>query len=87
MKILFSWGRITTFVSLLEGCRHNWTAANLIDVAKVMIAREDWDFLERLLDMSTVVHIFQNASHRSRMAFHEIMCALKDSESGGDAIF
>jgi len=52
-----------------------------------MIAREDWDFLERLLDMSTVVHIFQNASERSRLRFHEVMTSLKDSESGGEALF
>jgi hypothetical protein len=57
---------MTTFVSILEGCRHNWTAANIIEISKIMIAREDWDFLERLLDMSTVVHIFQNASFASR---------------------
>lgn len=64
--MLFSWGRMTTFVSILEGCRHNWTAANIIEISKIMIAREDWDFLERLLDMSTVVHIFHNASFASR---------------------
>ena len=57
---------MTTFVSILEGCRHNWTAANIIEISKIMIAREDWDFLERLLDMSTVVHIFNNASFASR---------------------
>ena len=55
LQLLFSWGRMTTFVSLLEGCRYNWTAANITDIAKIMIVKEDWDFLERLMDMSTVV--------------------------------
>ena len=58
LRLLFSWGRITTFGSLLEGCRNNWTAQNIIELAKTMIIREDWDFLERMLDMSTVIQIF-----------------------------
>ena len=74
---------MTTFVSILEGCRHNWTAANIIEISKIMIAREDWDFLERLLDMSTVVHIFHNASFASRSAFHALFHSLADSDSGG----
>ena len=78
---------MTTFVSLLEGCRHNWTAVNIIEISRIMIAREDWDFLERLLDMSTVVYIFQNASLASRHAFHALFDSLKDSESGGEVLY
>jgi hypothetical protein len=78
---------MTTFVSLLEGCRHNWNAANIIEISKIMIAREDWDFLERLLDISTVVQILQNASLASIHAFHALFDYLKDSESGGEALY
>jgi len=51
------------------------------------LAREDWDFLERFLDMSTVVHILQNASLASRQAFHALFQSLKDSDSGGEALY
>lgn len=33
LRILVSWGRITTFVSILEGCRGNWTVQTLIEAA------------------------------------------------------
>jgi hypothetical protein len=62
LRLLVSWGRITTFIALLEGCRNNWTADNILEAAQVMIAREDWDFLERLLDMSVTIDIMQNSS-------------------------
>ena len=86
LRILISWGRITTFIALLEGCRHNWTAANIIECAQVMIAREDWDFLERLLDMSTTIDILKNSPKKARLEFHEVMSSLQET-SGAEYIF
>ena len=83
---MISWGRITTFIALLEGCRHNWTAANINECAQVMIAREDWDFLERLLDMSTTIDILKNSPKKARLEFHEVMSSLQET-SGAEYIF
>jgi hypothetical protein len=87
LRILVSWGRITTFVSLIEGCRGNWSMRNILDAAEVMIAREDWDFLERLLDLSTTLDLLKNASNDQRLAFHQVFQHLQHSESGGNQIY
>ena len=52
-----------------------------------MIARDDWDFLERFLDMSVTMDVLKNASKTSRLKFHESMLALKDGASGSDYIY
>jgi hypothetical protein len=87
LRILVSWGRITTFVSILEGCRGNWTVQTLIEAGQVMIASEDWDFVERLLDLSTTMDLVSNAGTNSREKFNEVFQALKDNESGGQNIY
>ncbi len=87
LRILVSWGRITTFVSIFEGCRGNWTVQTLIDTAQVMIAREDWDFLERLLDLSTTMDLIGNAGLNTRLKFHQVFSSLKENESGGEHIY
>ena len=35
-----------------------------------MIAREEWDFLERLLDMSITMDIFKNATNKDKQEFN-----------------
>jgi len=87
LRILVSWGRITSFVSILEGCRGNWNVQTVIEAAQVMIAREDWDFMERLLDLSTTIDLIGNAGPNARLRFHEVFDALKDNESGGEHIY
>ncbi len=87
LTLLVSWGRITTFISIFEGCRANWTVQNVIDAAAVMIAREDWDFLERMLDLSTTIDLISNAGTTFRMKFHNLMAPLEINESGGEQIF
>ncbi len=52
-----------------------------------MIAREDWDFLERLLDLSTTMDLIGNAGRNSREKFNGVFQALKESESGGENIY
>jgi hypothetical protein len=52
-----------------------------------MIAREDWDFLERLLDLSTTMDLIGNAGPNSRQKFNEVFQNLKDNESGGENIY
>lgn len=52
-----------------------------------MIAREDWDFLERLLDLSTTMDLIGNAGRNSREKFDGVFQALKESESGGENIY
>ena len=86
LRLLISWGRITTFIALLEGCRDNWTVDNILEAAQVMIAREDWDFLERLLDMSTTIELVTNASPASKAKFHELFSSLQKQE-GAEYIY
>jgi hypothetical protein len=53
----------------------------------VMIAHEDWDFLERLLDLSTTIDLISNAGPNSRQKFNDVFQSLKDNESGGENIY
>ncbi len=39
-------------MSILEGYTSIWTSSNLLTAMKVMIAREEYDFLEQILDLS-----------------------------------
>lgn len=39
LRLLVSWDRITTLYSILEGCKHNWVAHNIITVIQVFIGR------------------------------------------------
>ena len=52
-----------------------------------MIAREDWDFAERLLDLSTTMDLIGNAGPNSRQKFNQVFQALKDNERGGENIY
>ena len=52
-----------------------------------MIAREDWDFAERLLDLSTTMDLIGNAGPNSRQKFNQVFQALKDNQSGGENIY
>ena len=52
-----------------------------------MIAREDWDFAERLLDLSTTMDLIRNAGPNSRQKFNQVFQALKDNQSGGENIY
>ena len=52
-----------------------------------MIAREDWDFVERLLDLSTTMDLIGNAGPNARQQFDKVFQDLKDNESGGEHIY
>jgi len=39
LRLLISWGRISTLNSILEGYPSIWTSANLLTALKVMLAR------------------------------------------------
>lgn len=62
LRILISWGRISTLASILEGYPSIWTSSNLLTAMKVMIAREEYDFVEQVLDLSITTDLLQNSS-------------------------
>lgn len=57
LRILISWGRISALISILESYPSIWTSYNLIIATQVLLAREEFDFLERILDMSLSIDI------------------------------
>jgi hypothetical protein len=52
LRIFISWGRITALTSIFEGYPSIWTTANFLIASEVLIAREEFDYLERMLDMT-----------------------------------
>eukprot|EP00347_Sterkiella_histriomuscorum_P017431 403349396 len=73
LRILISWGRMIALNSLLEGYKGLWTSHNLLVAMGVLIAREEDDFLCRILDMSVTMDVFQNASQTMRNRFITLM--------------
>jgi hypothetical protein len=62
LRILASWGRVSTLVSLLENFTHLWTADNIRDLVRILIVREDWETLDRVVETSAIWEVMANVT-------------------------
>lgn len=62
LRLLVSWGRISTFNSVLEGYPSIWTSANLLILLKDLLVKKENEFTEKLMESPMINNMLLNSS-------------------------